>query len=156
MPALAIPDSQMVVSCLVPAADAGGRTGDYVNVGEAQRVFVCCYLDQGAANTVKFDILEATTNAGGGAQAIAKTMPLWTNQDTAATSAMTRQTDAADFTTSAAVKPKLVVFQLDPAILSDGFKFVAVRTGASAAANITSAFLVVEGRYGTDSADYTA
>ena len=74
----------------------------------------------------------------------------------AASSALTKQTNAATFTTSAAVKNKVVVLQIDPGLLTDGYEFIAVTTGASNAANITSAMLIVEPRYGNVAQDYTA
>ena len=76
-------------------------------------------------------------------------MPVWAQQDAAAADALTRQTDAVNLTTSAAVKHKVVVFQIDPALLdvAGGFDCLGVSTGASNAANVTSALFLLESRY---------
>jgi hypothetical protein len=62
---------------------------------------------------------------------------------------MTARTAAATYTTDAAVKNKVVIFQIDPAALdqANGFDCIAVSTGASNAANITSAMLIGTPRY---------
>jgi hypothetical protein len=69
---------------------------------------------------------------------------------------LVKQTAAASFTTSAAVKRKIVIFEIDPAALdvANGFDCVRAVTGASNAANITSALIVMESRYqGATTAD---
>jgi len=141
-----------VVEAIAPATNAAALTGDYVSMRNLHKVTAILHITQGNAATIKVDVLEATSVAGGGAQAITETMPIWVNQDLAASDAMTRQTDAADFTTSAAVKHKMVVVEIDPAILSEGFDCIAVRAGASDAANIVEAIYVCDPRYpGADS-----
>jgi hypothetical protein len=64
------------------------------------------------------------------------------NLDTATkANVLTRATDGVTYTTDAAVKNKVVVFEIDPAMLDlvNGFGWVGLSTGASNVANITQA-----------------
>lgn len=151
---LFLPEELLPVGSINPAADAAGRTGNYVNLKNALMAFVVFYIKQGNAATVACDVLQATSVAGAGAKAV-PVVPIWTSLD-AATSPFkyTRQTDAASFTTDAAVKDKVVILQIDPAKLDTAglFNAIAARTGASNAANITSAQVLIVPRYPQSSA----
>ena len=63
--------------------------------------------------------------------------PIWTNQDTSVNDTLTLQTAAASFTSSAALKNKIVIFEIDASALdvANSFVYVAAQTGASNAAN---------------------
>lgn len=128
---------------LPPAADAAGRTGAvYVDTSKYHKVIVEVHINQGAANTVAVSLSQASDAAGTGAAAVVATSDIYTNLDVAANgSTFTRQTAAASFTTDAATKQKIIVFELDPVKLGTAKRFLAVTTGASAAGNITSALI---------------
>lgn len=149
MSSTCLPEEFKAVGVMAPAADAAGRTSRYVSLKNAHKAWVRVYVNQGNAATIALAILQATTVAGAGSKAITSAVPIWANQDVAAGDTATRQTDAVSFTTSAAVKEKQVWFQIDPASLdlAGGFDCIAVSTGASNAANITSAEIFVETRY---------
>jgi hypothetical protein len=140
-------EQKKVVEAIAPATNAAALTGDYVSVKNLHKITAIVHITQANAATVKVDVLEAKAVAGTDAQAISKTMPIWVNQDLAASDAMTRQTDAANFTTDATLKHKMVVVEIDPAILSDGFDCIAVRAGASNVANIVASTYICEPRY---------
>ncbi len=153
---ICIPETLKPIEALTPAADAAGRTGDYISCKNAHKVWVVVHVDQGNAATIALTIEQASAVAGTGTKAITNTVPIWANEDCAASDTLVRQTDAVSFTTSAAVKHKVVVFQIDPATLdnANSFDCITVKTGASNAANITSAAYYVEGRY-PDMSDVT-
>ena len=67
--------------------------------------------------------------------------------DEAAGTTFTKQSEAVNYTTDAGVKVKYVVFEIGAYCLAAGFDCVAIETGASHAANITSATLYVEQHY---------
>lgn len=147
---LQLPENVLPVSVLAPAADAAGRTGGWVSLKGAQRAWAVVHIDQGNAATIAISINQASAVAGTGSKVITNTVPIWANQDAATAAAFTRQTDAVNFTTSAAVKKKTVIFEIDPASLdvAGGFDCITIITGASNAANITSALLFLESTYG--------
>lgn len=145
------PENLTPYDLLPPAADAAGRTSTYKSLKGAVRAWIIVYLDQGAANTVLLSPLQASAVAGTGSKAISAAR-ISTCLDQAFTT-FVKQTEAATFTTDAGVKRKIVIFELDPAKVLDvanGFDCIAISTGASAAANITSALLLVQhGHQGT-------
>jgi hypothetical protein len=140
-------------SLLKPAADAAGRTSAYLTLKAGVMAWVVFLINQGNAATVALSIQQAKDVAGGSTKVLAATLPIWTDLDAdtagAALTRYTRQTDAANYTTDAATKTKIVVFQVDPAKLdiNNGFCTIAATTGASNAANITSAFLIMSPRF---------
>ena len=137
-----IPEQILPVTMLVPAADAGGRASSYFSLKGAERAYIVVYMNQGNAATVALAVNQATAVAGTGTKAIGVTR-IWTNIDAAAGAAFAKVTEAATFTTAAGVAHKIVVFAVGPYCMdvAGGFDCVNVVTGASNAANITSAML---------------
>jgi hypothetical protein len=143
-------ENAAIVEALAPAADAAGRAGDYVSLKNGSRLFIVVHITQGNAATVALTVFQASAVAGTGEKAITNTVPIWSNLDTATSDALVRRTDAVSYMTDAAVKNKVVVFQIDAASLdvANGFDCVCVKTGASNAANITqAAYYLVGERY---------
>jgi hypothetical protein len=137
--------AQLPPSVLLPAeADAAGRTSAYVTLKNAEKAYLLCEVNQGNAATVEFSVQQATDVAGDNTKAIGA-MPIWLVENTASSDALVAQAAAANFTTDAALHDKLVVFEILPEACMDmanGFDCIAVTTGASNAANITSVKLV--------------
>jgi hypothetical protein len=134
--------------CLEPAADAGGRTSAYQSLKGAVKAWIVVYMNQANAATVLLSPLQATAVAGTGTKAISAAR-IWTKLDEAAVT-YTKQTEAATYTTDAATKKKVVIFEIDCAKCLDiagGFDCIAISTGASNAANITSALLFIQPEY---------
>ena len=151
MPAsFTLPDQAQVITLLGPAADAAGRTSAAAaSLKHAHKAYLVFVLNQGNAATILLTPQQATAVAKTGAKAI-PAVPIWANQDEAATSLLTRQADAVNFTTDAAVKQKRVIFEVDPSKLdvAGGFDCLLAITGASNVANITCAELwVVPARF---------
>lgn len=146
---LSLPEVFKIVEAMPNATDAAGRTGDYVSLKNAKRAYVFVDITQGNAATIALTIEQASAVAGTGTKVITNTVPIWSNLDTAASDTLVRRTDAVNYTTDAGVKNKQVIFQIDPASLdvAGGFDCITVKTGASHAANITSATYFLESRY---------
>lgn len=138
-----VPENFIIAGSLDPATDAAGRTGSYVDLKRGQRAYAIWYITQGNAATIVCSLSKVTTIAGAvGATAGTATHRIWATND-ASSSVLTAQTAGTSFTTSAALKDKIVVMEVDPG--SEGATFIAVApvTGASNAANLTSAFVLV-------------
>jgi hypothetical protein len=139
-------DRLTVSNLLAPAADAAGRTSAvYPTVKNAHMVSLIFKVNQGNAATILITPLQASAVAGTGSKALSANVPIYTKLDSAASDVWVRQTDAKNFTTDAGVKVKYVRFDIDPDALdlTNGFDCIGVSTGASNAANITSADLVM-------------
>lgn len=152
-----VPQAFKIVGGAPPAADAAGRTSDWVSLKNVRRATIIAFMDQGNAATVALSVLQATAVAGTGSKALANAAPIWANQDVVAGDALTRQADGVALTTSAAVKQKIVVFQIDPSMLdvAGGFDCIALSTGASNAANITSILFLLEMNHSGDAVPST-
>ena len=126
---------------LAPAADAAGRTGLYVTLKNAHKVFIVFAITQGNAATIALTPYQAKNVAALSEKVLANNFAIYANLDVSASDSLVRQTDGVNFTTDAGVKNKIVVFEIDPGSLdvNNGFDCLTVKTGASNAANITSA-----------------
>jgi|LSQX01.2.fsa_nt_gb hypothetical protein len=140
-------EQMKIVEAITPQA-GGAITGDYISLKNAVKAWVVVHINQANAAVVAITIEQATAVNGAGSTPITNVVPIWANEDCETSDTLVRQTDAVGFTTSAAVKHKVVIFQVDPASLSlaDG-DCITVKTAASNAANITSAMYFIESRY---------
>lgn len=146
---IVVPEQLVPVHLLEPKADAGGRTGTWVGLKNAQRAFIVFYVDQGNAATIAVTINQAVDSSGTSSKAITNVVPIWSDLDCAASPSLVRRTSAVSYTTDAGVKKKIVVFEIDPAALdiANSFVYITAITGASNAANITSAMLYIVPRF---------
>ena len=136
-----LPEIIPPVELLKPAADAAGRTSQYVYAGYWDKAWIKCHINQGNAATVLLSVLQAKDLSGTGAKAISA-VPIWTDLNEGAGDQFTKQTSAATYTTDAGTNSKIVIFEISPQDCMDmtnGFCTLAVSTGASNAANITEA-----------------
>jgi hypothetical protein len=140
---ISLPQVCNVVTLLAPAADAAGRTSAYVSLKNALKVWVVVHINQGNAATILLSLLQATAVAGTASKA-GPSVDIWANQ-ASELDAFTKQTSGATFTTSAAVKGKIVIFEFKPEALdsNNAFDCIGISTGASNAANITSAQAII-------------
>lgn len=138
-----------IAEALPPAADAAGRTGTYVKVGKSDKLYIVCHVNQGNAATVQLTPLQAQDTSGTGSKAISATQ-IWSNEDEVTLDLLTKQANAANYTTNANTKHKVVIFEISPQDCMDmanGFNTIAIQTGASNAANITEAMFYALSRY---------
>ena len=151
-------EQAQVISLLKPAADAAGRTSAYVSLKNAHKAYIVCYINQGNAATIALTPLQAQDSSGTNSKGLTSVAPIAVNldTDTVPSDIMTIATAATSYTTDAGTKSKIVIFEVDPIESMDinsltlnasnvpqGFNHLAVSTGASNAANITSALLIL-------------
>lgn len=146
MSQISLAENAKLVEVLAPATDAAGRTGDWINTALASKVSLIFHVTQGNAATILISLLQATAADGTGSKA-GPTVQIWSDLDCAASDTLVRRTDAATYTTDAALKNKIVVFEFDVSALdvANDFKFFTISTGASHAANLTEAKAVLLG-----------
>jgi len=145
-----IPECCKPVEAITPQA-GGVIIGAYVSLRDAEKCFVLVHVNQANAATMGITIEQATDVTGTGSKAITYAVPIWADQDCAATDALVRQNDAVAFTTSATLKRKLIIFQIDPSHMdvNNGFDCITVKTAASDVSNITAAqYILSDLRYG--------
>lgn len=145
-----LPHQMKLVDALKPATDAAGRTSTRISLKTCGLCYIIFHCDQGNAATITLSVFQSQDIAGTARKALAVNAYIWANQDTVATDTLVRQADGVAFTTSAVVKQKQVIIEIDPAILdvANGFDCIDFTTGASNVANLTEAqFLLADLRY---------
>lgn len=143
-----IPGNLNVVTGLAPTAGGSAATGDYISLKNAHRVWIVFSVKQGEATVPVLSVMKATAVAGTGATAMTEAALIFSTLDCATSDVLVERTAAASYSLDAALKDKLVVFEIDPAAIG-AYDCIAAKVAASNAANITSALYVVESRYGT-------
>ncbi|MCK4412236.1 MAG: hypothetical protein KAY32_01700 [Candidatus Eisenbacteria sp.] len=145
-----IPEAAKYVMGIEPKTHGGAETGDYVSCKTAHAVYMVCKVAQGNAAQITWTPKQATAVAGTSSKALGTVVPIWSNEDTAASDALTAETAAVNFQTDAALKNKVVIFKIDPATLdkANGFDCVCMYAAASNAANLISVDYYLEARYG--------
>ncbi len=151
-------ENTKIEELLNPAADAAGRTGNWISLKNASgKVFVVCKVAQANAAQVTFTLLKAQDFLGTGSVTFTPSVPIWSNPDTSVatgTDTLVAQPAGTSFQTSTTLKNKIVLFEVDVNLLNnDGpaipWKTITVQTSPSNAANITSADAYVFGlRFG--------
>ena len=146
-----IPENIVPVSLtLGPVTTNGGVTTDYISLKNVHRVVAVFHLKQAAGHATGIDPVQAQAVAGTNVKAITNTVPIWANEDVAATSVMVRQTDAITYNVTNDVKSKIVTMDIDPAgfDVAGGFDCLAFTIDdSSQAANFVSAVAYIVPRY---------
>lgn len=142
------PTSTQYYAALPPATDAAGRTSGYFSLKHARKAYFVVHIRQANSATVALSFEQATAVAGTGTKGLDNNKRIWASLDAPGVE-LTERTAAAGFTTDAALEDKVVVVEIDPADLdvAGGFDCVAITTGASNVANITSAMLLIDTQY---------
>lgn len=146
MSKITIPQEMKIVDAIAAATDAAGRSSDIVSLKNVGTATIIVTMTQGNAATVPITLMQAQDVAGTGGKALANAVPIWSNLDTAADT-LTRRADGVAYTTDAALKAKMVVFEVDASQLdvNNGFDCLYFTTGASNVANITQGLFLLHG-----------
>lgn len=118
----------------------GGVTSLAVTLKHTIKCWLYVYLQNAVGFAEVITPLQGTTIAFGTNKAI-PAVPIWANEDVAATDTLVAQTAAIAFTTAAVAKKKLVIFEIDPIVLDDGYP--CVRVGLSDSSQATNFCTVV-------------
>lgn len=144
-----IPGNLNIVRGLAPTAGGSSATGDYISMKYAHRIWVVFMTKQANAATAALSISKGKDVSGTDATAMTEVAKIYSTLDCATSDVLVKRTDAASYTLDAALKEKLVVFEINPSALG-AYDTIAAVVGTSDATNITSVLYLVESRYGTD------
>lgn len=106
-----------------PSTTNGGFTTGVVTLKSTLKAWLYVYLQQAVGHATVLTPRQSTT-INLGATAVLPAIPIWANEDVAASDTLVAQTAAANYTVAADAKKKLIVFEIDPAILTDGYPCV--------------------------------
>lgn len=133
-----------------PVTTNGAVTCDYVSLKNVHKAWIVASFTQAAAHATGIDPTQATVVAGTDAKAITGTCPIWANEDTAASDALVRKTDAITYDLTADIKKKMVIIEIDPTKLdvANGFCVLGCSVDdSSEATNFVSVIYILETRY---------
>lgn len=127
-----------------------GKTSDCISLKTATRVTVVVELNQAVGHATQIVLRQSTDVAATGAKVLTNVVPIWANEDCAASDTLVRKTDAVNYTVTNDVKKKLIVFQVEPADLdvANGFDCLDLTiSDSSQATNFANVLFIVESRY---------
>lgn len=139
-----------VALTLGPVTTNGGVTTDYISLKNVHKLVAVFHLKQAVGHATGIDPVQANAVGGGGAKPITNAVPIWSNEDVAASAVMVRQTDAITYNVTNDVKSKIVTFEIDPAQLdvAGGFDCLAFTVDdSSQATNFVSGMAYIIPRY---------
>jgi hypothetical protein len=120
---ISLPTYLKKVQAFAPKTTNAALTSQVITLKGAVRAWLTLHFTQAAGFASVPTIKQATTIAAG-TNAAGPVCRIWANEDTAATDTLVAQTAGASYTVAADVKNKIVVFEIDPALLTDGYACV--------------------------------
>jgi hypothetical protein len=145
-----LPEKYNIVQAAQPQTTNVAINGKYVSLKNAIVAFVIVHLTQAVAHATTISLFQAQDVGGTGAKALASNVPVWANEDAAATDQFVRQADGVSYAVANNVKNKTVVFQIEPSRLdiNNGFTSLQARIGASGqATNFGTIEILVDNKY---------
>lgn len=125
----------------------GGVTTDIISLKGATRAFAVFQLTQAAAHATTISLRQSTDNTTG-TTAAGPTCNIWSNLDTATSDTKVKVTSGASYAVSTATKKMQVIFEIDPASLTEGYPYVYFTVAdSSQATNFVAGQLFVEEGY---------
>ena len=125
----------------------GGVTCDYVSLKNVIKAWIVCSFTQAVGHATGIDPKRATAVDGTGAVALANVVPIWLNEDTAASDTLVKQTSAITETVANTVKKKQVIFQIDPVDIGDFDVLGCAVDDSSQATNFVSILYILPTKY---------
>ncbi len=136
-----------IVQLSWPATTNGGITSDVVSLKNAIRATVLVSVNQAVGHATVFAVRQATDVAAG-TNAAGPLCLIWSNEDVAATDTLVVQTAAASYTVTNDIKKKFIVFEVDPATLTDGYDCIYVTSSdSSQATNFANIEVLIHTNY---------
>ena len=117
---VSLPTNRKLVQAFAPKTTNAALTSQVITVKNAIKVWLVLHFTN-AAGFASVPTLKQATDIAAGTNAAGPTSRIWANEDCAATDTLVAQTAAASYTMAADVKNKMVVFEIDPASLTDGY-----------------------------------
>jgi hypothetical protein len=127
--AIRLPEQFKIVQMLPPKTTNGGQTSLAVSLKNASKAWIIVSIRNAAAFANVVALKQATDVSPSGGIA-GPNVPIWANEDvsvaTGSDTLVKQAADAASYTTTSDTKDKQIVFEVDPARLTDGYPAVYV------------------------------
>ena len=115
---ISLPENFKIVAATAgPVTSNGAVTCDYVSLKNVHMAWIVVTMDQAVGHATAITPKQATAVAGTGVKVLSNSVPIWANEDVAASDTLVAQTAAANYSVTNDIKVKHVVFEIDPASL---------------------------------------
>lgn len=144
-----LPVDLKIVQLTNPVTTNGGVTTDIVSMKSAHKAWAVFDLTQAVGHATSIALVQAT-DVGGATNKAGPSVPIWSNEDTAATDTLVKQVSAASYAVTNNVKHKQVVIEIDPSALdvNGGYDCVYFTVSdSSQATNFISAAIYLDDRF---------
>ncbi|GAB6172972.1 hypothetical protein JCM15765_24500 [Paradesulfitobacterium aromaticivorans] len=101
-----IPETTKIIEAIAPQA-GGAITGDYVSLRDVEACYVVVHINQANVAQVPITLEQAQDVAGTNSKALTYAVPVWANQDCAASDALLRQADLLMFIPMRVFRPPI-------------------------------------------------
>ncbi len=130
---LSLPTRFKIVTAFAPKTTNAALTSQVVTLKNAIKAWLILNFTN-AVGFASVPTIKQATDIAAGTNAAGPTCRIWANEDVAATDTLVAQTAGASYTMAADVKNKLVIFEIDPATLTDTYDCVYCTIATSAQA----------------------
>ena len=128
-------ENVQVVQLASPETTNTGKTSDVISLKNAHKAWIVVNMTQAVAHATLLTVRQATNVAAGTNAVLAAVVPIRANEDCAASDALVAQTAALNYTVTADIKKKQIIFEIDPASLTDGYICVYITAADSSQAS---------------------
>jgi hypothetical protein len=144
-----LPENYKIVEGLAPQiGTAAAVTGDYVSLKGYHKAYVVIHYNQGDATDITWNVTRATNVSAGSAAVMTELMRIWSDLACATNDTLVERTAAVNYASGAAQTHKIIIFEVDPDVLTDTFDCIAgASTTAIAATSTVSMLYVLVPRY---------
>lgn len=131
---ISVPTKFKVVQAFYPQTTNAALTSQVVTLKNAIRCWLILHFNNAVGFASVPTINQATTIAAGTNAAGPTSIRVWANEDCAATDTLVAKTAGNSYTLTNDIKKKMVVFEIDPASLTDTYVCVYCSIGTSSQA----------------------
>ena len=128
----------------------GGVDSDYVCLKNVNKLFVVVLLDQAVGHATAIAPYQASDVAATGAKVLTNVTRILANEATTVTDTLVAQTAAKNYSVTADIAEKMIVFEIDPATLDTANNFDCVKINiadSSQATNFATVLFVADMKY---------
>jgi len=139
-----LPENCKIIEGLSPRIGTTvAMTGDYVSMKNFEKLYIVIHY-QGADGVAEtFGVMESPLVSGVGAQASPALFRIWSDLACATSDLLVERTAAASYAINAVAANKIVIFEVDPAALTEGYDCVAGYTTSGLAVTETISMLYI-------------
>jgi hypothetical protein len=123
MSTISFPTKFKVVQAFAPKTTNAALTSQVITCKNAIRVWLSLHFTN-AVGFASVPTIKQATDIAAGTNAAGPTCRIWANEDCAASDTLVAQTAGASYTMAADIKNKHIVFEIDPASLTDTYDCV--------------------------------